>query len=48
MLGSMFAMSATEPPNVSPAGGTAIADRPITEELAQTPWVTIVWTTRSI
>lgn len=39
----MPGMSATEPPTVSPAGGTAIADRPITDEQTQTPWVTIVW-----
>ena len=26
-----------------PAGGTAIAERPVDKTLAQTPWVTIVW-----
>ena len=30
-------------PAVTPAGGTAIAERPLTESVAQTPWVTIVW-----
>jgi ATP-dependent Clp protease adaptor protein ClpS len=29
--------------NGTPAGGTAIAERPVDEVLAQTPWVTIVW-----
>ncbi|MDR1710683.1 MAG: ATP-dependent Clp protease adapter ClpS [Propionibacteriaceae bacterium] len=28
---------------VVPAGGTAIADRPIEELVAELPWVTIVW-----
>ncbi len=26
-----------------PAGGTAVAERPVEDILAQTPWVTIVW-----
>lgn len=29
--------------SVAPTGGTAVVERPITEELLQTPWVTIVW-----
>jgi ATP-dependent Clp protease adaptor protein ClpS len=29
--------------SLTPAGGTAIAERPVDEALAQTPWVTIVW-----
>ena len=29
--------------NGTPAGGTAIAERPVDEVLTQTPWVTIVW-----
>lgn len=37
----MLLMSESE--GVPPAGGTAIAERPETEQLAQTPWVTIVW-----
>ena len=35
-------MPATDP-TVTPAGGTAIQDRPIEESYDQTPWVTIVW-----
>lgn len=31
------------PPTAEPVGGTAVAERPDTDELAQTPWVTIVW-----
>lgn len=27
----------------TPAGGTAVAERPADQALAQTPWVTIVW-----
>lgn len=27
----------------TPAGGTALADRPVEQVLTQTPWVTIVW-----
>lgn len=38
----MGAMSVTGP-NLNPAGGTAIAERPGEETLGQTPWVTIVW-----
>ena len=37
----MGAVSA--PGQVKPAGGTALADRPVEEALLQTPWVTIVW-----
>jgi ATP-dependent Clp protease adaptor protein ClpS len=29
--------------SVTPAGGTAVVERPIEKELVQTPWVTIVW-----
>ena len=36
-------MSETDRPSVVPAGGTAVAERPLEESLAQTPWVTIVW-----
>ena len=36
-------MSESESPGVAPAGGTAIAERPLEEAQAQTPWVTIVW-----
>ena len=28
---------------VVPAGGTAVAERPVEQLIAQTPWVTIVW-----
>ena len=28
---------------VVPAGGTAVAERPAEQLIAQTPWVTIVW-----
>jgi ATP-dependent Clp protease adaptor protein ClpS len=34
-------MSETE--TVVPAGGTAVADRPIEQIIPETPWVTIVW-----
>ena len=37
----MADMSETE--TVVPAGGTAVAERPIEQILADTPWVTIVW-----
>lgn len=38
-------MSEADGGSVQPAGGTALADRPIEEtiEATQTPWVTIVW-----
>jgi ATP-dependent Clp protease adaptor protein ClpS len=37
----MRAMSGTE--TVVPAGGTAVAERPIEQIIPETPWVTIVW-----
>ena len=37
----MKVMSGTE--TVVPAGDTAVAERPIEQILADTPWVTIVW-----
>jgi ATP-dependent Clp protease adaptor protein ClpS len=37
----MKAMSETE--TVVPAGGTAVAERPIEQIIPETPWVTIVW-----
>ena len=39
----MGGMSEPDGPNVVPAGGTAVAERPLEETVAQTPWVTIVW-----
>lgn len=36
-------MSESDAPGVVPAGGTAVAERPLEETVAQTPWVTIVW-----
>ncbi|MCW2805553.1 MAG: ATP-dependent Clp protease adaptor protein ClpS [Propionibacteriaceae bacterium] len=36
-------MSEPDGPTVTPAGGTAVAERPAEEVLAQTPWVTLVW-----
>ncbi len=39
----MGLMSEPDAPSVVPAGGTAVAERPFEETLAQTPWVTIVW-----
>jgi len=36
-------MSQTEGPGVTPAGGTAIVERPTEDALDDTPWVTIVW-----
>ncbi len=38
-------MSSPDPaaPTVTPAGGTAVAERPVEDALGQTPWVTIVW-----
>lgn len=36
-------MSESDGPTVTPAGGTAVAERPVEEFLAQTPWVTLVW-----
>jgi ATP-dependent Clp protease adaptor protein ClpS len=39
----MGGMSEAEAPTVTPAGGTAVAERPAEDLLAQTPWVTMVW-----
>ena len=39
----MAGMPETEGGQVVPAGSTAIAERPLAESIAQTPWVTIVW-----
>ena len=39
----MAGMPETEGGQVTPAGSTAIAERPVEESIAQTPWVTIVW-----
>lgn len=36
-------MSESEAGGVAPAGGTAVAERPLEQAIAQTPWVTIVW-----
>ena len=36
-------MPESDTETVVPAGGTAIAERPIEQIIAQTPWVTIVW-----
>ena len=39
----MEGVSETGSPAVSPAGGTAVAERPVEDVLANVPWVTIVW-----
>lgn len=39
----MGGMSGTEGVPVVPAGGTAVAERPLEQTTPQTPWVTIVW-----
>jgi ATP-dependent Clp protease adaptor protein ClpS len=39
----MGSMVESEGVGVVPAGGTAVAERPLDEALLQTPWVTIVW-----
>ena len=39
----MGPMAESEGVGVVPAGGTAVAERPLDEALLQTPWVTIVW-----
>lgn len=39
----MAGMPETEGGQVVPAGSTAIAERPLEESIAQTPWATIVW-----
>jgi ATP-dependent Clp protease adaptor protein ClpS len=36
-------VSETGTPTVTPAGGTAVAERPLTESVPDVPWVTIVW-----
>jgi ATP-dependent Clp protease adaptor protein ClpS len=36
-------MPESEGESVVPAGGTAVAERPVEQIIAQTPWVTIVW-----
>jgi ATP-dependent Clp protease adaptor protein ClpS len=39
----MTFMPESEGESIVPAGGTAVAERPVEEIIAQTPWVTIVW-----
>ena len=39
----MAFMPESEGESVVPAGSTAIAERPVEQIIAQTPWVTIVW-----
>jgi ATP-dependent Clp protease adaptor protein ClpS len=39
----MGLMPDSDEESLTPAGGTAIAERPVDKILAQTPWVTIVW-----
>src|SRR4051794_4451332 len=39
----MESVSETGAPNVTPAGGTAVAERPLEEVVPDVPWVTIVW-----
>ena len=39
----MALMPESEGESVVPAGGTAVAERPVEQIIAQTPWVTIVW-----
>ena len=39
----MARVSSPAAPTVTPAGGTAVAERPVEDALLQTPWVTIVW-----
>lgn len=36
-------MAESEGAGAVPAGGTAVAERPAEQTIAQTPWVTIVW-----
>jgi ATP-dependent Clp protease adaptor protein ClpS len=43
LIARMTAMSESEGESIVPAGGTAVAERPVEEIIAQTPWVTIVW-----
>ena len=33
----------TDAPTITPAGGTAVVERPDERQLLSTPWVTIVW-----
>ena len=42
-IARMVLMPDSEGEGLTPAGGTAIAERPVDEVLTQTPWVTIVW-----
>jgi ATP-dependent Clp protease adaptor protein ClpS len=42
-IARMVPMPDSDGESLTPAGGTAIAERPVDETLAQTPWVTIVW-----
>lgn len=39
----MERVSETGAPTVTPAGGTAVAERPLEQIAADVPWVTIVW-----
>ncbi len=39
----MEGVSESATPTVTPAGGTAVAERPAEDALADVPWVTIVW-----
>ena len=39
----MVLMPDSEGESLTPAGGTAIAERPVDKALTHTPWVTIVW-----
>ena len=43
VIARMVLMPDSDGESLTPAGGTAIAERPVDEILAQTPWVTIVW-----
>ena len=43
VIARMGLMPDSDGESVTPAGGTAVAERPVEEILAQTPWVTIVW-----
>jgi ATP-dependent Clp protease adaptor protein ClpS len=42
-IARMVLMPDSDGESLTPAGGTAIAERPVDEVLTQTPWVTIVW-----
>jgi ATP-dependent Clp protease adaptor protein ClpS len=39
----MGGVSETGTPSVTPAGGTAVAERPLEQVVPDLPWVTIVW-----